>query len=429
MKLKEWTAGGLISSSQADAIRKTRPHQEEEAGSRLVRVLYCISGLLIAAGVISFFAYNWDKMPRGLKLSLIMAGFIGAHTAGLYGAKDKEPVKPRSEFFHFIGTLFFGAALSLISQIYNTGGNASSFLFLWSAAAVSMAYALKSTPQMMITGALLAAWLFTDAACSSRINIIYPAAAVIPFALIKKHWLPTSIAFAVMVITLSVHLFSGYSIPFDLAAFTLCALFAGTGLVISRSEPGCAASIVFPSYKVFYILLLYFTFYQNLKEIYRFGSLDQAEHNTLLWYPLALCAVSAGIWIYYFMTHKKQPDEPSLLGKCLQAAPFIGFITSLLLYLASKNSGSDNTAAAFSGSILYNIIAAGCGLGLCASGVSKGRPGLAFIGSAYLVILILCRFFAYTDDFLSKSAAFLLCGAFMLLITVKTANKAKAGTQ
>lgn len=96
--------------------------------SRFVRILLLTLGIgFTVAGIIFFFAYNWDALPKFAKLSL---------TGGLLLVTTLLSLRP--QFDPMIRNILLTAAAALVGvlfavygQIYQTGANAYDFFLAW----------------------------------------------------------------------------------------------------------------------------------------------------------------------------------------------------------------------------------------------------------------------------------------------------------
>src|SRR5687767_12032329 len=67
-RIDTWVAQDIITPQQAESIRaaeSTRPKKRQLNFG----VLAALGGLCIAAGIILIIAYNWERIPYGLRLS------------------------------------------------------------------------------------------------------------------------------------------------------------------------------------------------------------------------------------------------------------------------------------------------------------------------------------------------------------------------
>jgi uncharacterized membrane protein len=95
----------------------------------LNNLLLWLGALMIAAGVIYFFAYNWDDLGRmarfGIVEALIVATLIVVWRSGLEGIAGKATL--------LVASLFVGALLALIGQTYQTGADTFELFAAWAA--------------------------------------------------------------------------------------------------------------------------------------------------------------------------------------------------------------------------------------------------------------------------------------------------------
>jgi len=110
------------------------------------RLLLWSGTLMTTAGVIFFFAYNWNELPNMAKFALvqglIIASILTIWRLGIDSAGGKAGL--------FAGSIFVGALLALIGQIYQTGADTYELFTAW---------AVLIFPWILISR-LSALWLF-----------------------------------------------------------------------------------------------------------------------------------------------------------------------------------------------------------------------------------------------------------------------------
>lgn len=129
----DWAERGHIRSedlSKALAIAGVTP--DSRAWIRFLgALLLSLGALLIATGVIFFFAYNWNAIGRFGKFGLLEGTFVAAAAAAwFYG-----PARPAGQAALLAAALLTGALLALIGQTYQTGADTYQ-LFAWWAALI-----------------------------------------------------------------------------------------------------------------------------------------------------------------------------------------------------------------------------------------------------------------------------------------------------
>lgn len=121
----------LLSSEDLEqALRIAGIIPDGKAWSRFLNTLFLILGsLLIVAGVIFFFAYNWASMHRLLKLGVVQAALLAAAFTASYLGFEKLSGKVSL----LAASVLTGALLALFGQIYQTGADAYELFLGWSA--------------------------------------------------------------------------------------------------------------------------------------------------------------------------------------------------------------------------------------------------------------------------------------------------------
>lgn len=124
-----WAASGRIPEGRVEeALLASGLHPDGEAWRRFgMRLAFLAGAVLLAAGVIFFFAYNWAAMPRWAKFGLVEAGLAIATLAALRLGLDALPGKAAL----LAATLLLGAALALYGQIYQTGADTWQLFATW----------------------------------------------------------------------------------------------------------------------------------------------------------------------------------------------------------------------------------------------------------------------------------------------------------
>ena len=154
-EIRQWQQEGLITDEQADALRLRYPEGEAREWSRIVPM--AAGAVIFGLGIILFFAYNWEGMHRFVKLGFIAIGLVGLHGAGAYfGGRNANPALRDS--LHLAGTMFFGAGIWLVAQIYHIDEHYPNAFLIWSVAALAVAWTLPSMSHGLLAVALGTWW-------------------------------------------------------------------------------------------------------------------------------------------------------------------------------------------------------------------------------------------------------------------------------
>lgn len=128
----DWAEQGLIADrGLRDALTVAQALPGPQHWRRFLdRLLLWLGVVSLGAGVIFFFAYNWDALGRFGKLALaqlpILACLLAIWRAGLDSPTGKAAV--------LLASLLVGALIALIGQIYQTGADTYQLFVAWAGA-------------------------------------------------------------------------------------------------------------------------------------------------------------------------------------------------------------------------------------------------------------------------------------------------------
>lgn len=151
-----WVADGIVSVDQADQLRARYPAAHGISWGLFL--LTAIGAIIFGLGIILFFAYNWNELPKYAKLVLIFSALVVAHAIGLVISSRNITNQNLVEGFHVLGTMMFGAGIWLIAQIYHIDEHYPTAFALWGLGALAFAWVLPSVIQGLIATVLLLTW-------------------------------------------------------------------------------------------------------------------------------------------------------------------------------------------------------------------------------------------------------------------------------
>lgn len=162
-EFKDWQDEKLIDDKQAEVLRQRYVLAETALGgspthSKLIRILTILGVLLIGAGIIIFFAANWEKMSNSLKLGTIFVSLIGSYFLGYYWRYKRGNYPTLGASLIFLGAIIFGAGILLISQIYHLGGKLPDAIMFWGIGTLLMAWVSGLIPIVALSSILFTAW-------------------------------------------------------------------------------------------------------------------------------------------------------------------------------------------------------------------------------------------------------------------------------
>jgi uncharacterized membrane protein len=142
-----WRERGSIGASPAmQAWRATEPGAARWA-AWLDRALLTLGAALLCAGVIVFFAFNWQALHKFTRFGVLAALLSGlAAFAALRPAGD---ALGRTALFG--ASVCTGVLLAVIGQVYQTGADAWQLFALWAALSIPWALAARAAPHWWLT--------------------------------------------------------------------------------------------------------------------------------------------------------------------------------------------------------------------------------------------------------------------------------------
>lgn len=184
--IERWVQKGLI--DPATAKRLNAELEDSSGGFGLGGVLAVFGALLLGAAILTLVAANWESIPRLTRVIAIIATIWLAWLGGAW--RDSVGDRVFSQVFYLIGTLTFGAGISLIGQMYHMSGDTASAAIVWTLGAM-LGAALLRAPVVSAASAGIGLLYLTVAVTDYTWHenwfiVVAPLLAVAIFAL--SHW-------------------------------------------------------------------------------------------------------------------------------------------------------------------------------------------------------------------------------------------------
>lgn len=132
--------GSTMSSSE---MKVEESEGEEDHRGKATKTLVTGGAILIAAGVFSFIASNWQEMVDITKVLIILLGIIVFNVLGFY-LHEKTALKNTGEAMILLGSLVFGAGIFLVAQIYNIRAEWPDGFAMWALGVLPFFFIYKS---------------------------------------------------------------------------------------------------------------------------------------------------------------------------------------------------------------------------------------------------------------------------------------------
>ncbi|MDP2917997.1 MAG: DUF2157 domain-containing protein [bacterium] len=142
LKIDEINENYILAVPQASAegdLEKIK----KESQSNVIRIIITIAAILVAVGIFSFVAANWQGMSKAMKLIIVIGAMLGAYGSGWY-LQTKKGLNKTGSALIFLGSLIYGAAIFLVAQMFHIRANWPDGFLLWMFGVLAIAHALKS---------------------------------------------------------------------------------------------------------------------------------------------------------------------------------------------------------------------------------------------------------------------------------------------
>ena len=156
---QRWVDQNLISAEQQQEILKLYQPKKIDVAGRLPMILIGIATVLLAVGMMLFYAANWCYMPPGFKLMQVFALIIACYSASYYCYWLREDSQTLGRVFLILGIVAFGVCLALIAQIYHISAHPSNGVLAWAMVALAMSWVMRERWGLYLAAALFFVWM------------------------------------------------------------------------------------------------------------------------------------------------------------------------------------------------------------------------------------------------------------------------------
>jgi uncharacterized membrane protein len=406
-EIESWQHENLISEDQAQTLLKRYP---EPAASNLGLILFAGFGaLIIGLGIILLLAYNWQAIPRGIKLAIILGSIAAAHGTGLTLIQKQRPAL--GEAICLLGTMLFGAGIWLIAQVYHIDEHYPNGLLIWSLGAMALAWTLPSLSHATLAAVLVTTWCGMEAFDFHR----------------PMHAGPLLLAGWIGLLALKQK--SRFLLSISIPALFLSTLFVlvGTpgyshahgGLIISGllnfGIALVALSYLFPRFRFFEsatpilgfygrliaLGILYLLTFPHVADDLLRSSWATAALPIKLYYIVFL-ALSIALWLRIATDVRIRFSERPPFDQWIY--PFTAVVVALYAFLPTADWDGWVVAIPFNLALLALIIA------LMTRGCRQGLLGSTVAGALLLLLLTFSRYFDLFGSLLVRGLLFILIG-------------------
>jgi uncharacterized membrane protein len=406
---ERWVRERIVSAEQAAQIRALYP--EAKAGAPWGLILFCgLGAAIVGLGVILLLAYNWDEIPKLVKLGLILGATAAAHGAGYRLRNCDDWRAGLAEVFFLLGSMLFGAGIWLVAQIYNIDEHYPNGFLFWGLGALALAWALDSVPQGILAAVALTVWGLSECLGFDRElgwALALLAAGVAPLVWRKRSALLGAVVLtgAYALLLANAESWGGGSAAFTAAMALSVGLVAAVRLRPAGEEFGRLEAVIrFFGWTGFLVCTYLLSFERLADDLLRWRDGAGSPQSQLIayrWAPLALAVV---LWGRLLMRAARGESTRVPWEEWL--CP-IGLLYCILL------GATGTTGETLFVSLVFNMVFLGVATMWMVRGCREGLLRETVLGSLLLAVLVLARYFDLFDSLAARGLAFLLLGGLL----------------
>ncbi len=397
-----WVEQELISGPQRESILKLYPEPGAGARDRTILVFTILGSLLVGVGVILFFAANWPRIPAAVKIAVILASVVGTYGAGFYFEYTRNDYPRLGHSLVFLGSLLYGAAIWLLTQVFHLDAHYSQGFLLWGAGLLPLVLITLSSPVLYVAMVALIIWMWIEQIGFGGYNYLFPVlllGAVVPLTRKARTALGEAVAllalFLWFLVTFMDHAQASVLILTARVAILYGAVLMTTGLARLGDERAYLSSGGALTLAGAYALT--FRLMTERPELPKASaSLFAGPPFLTAGVVILLLAALGAAWYY------RQREE----GKRLLLVPAL-----LVPVVVSLGAG---LLPAVPKMMAFNLLLFAGAVGLAALGIQRRSELLVNIGLAAFLIHVLTRYFDLFFPAMNRSLFFILGGVLLL---------------
>lgn len=364
--INRWLENELITQDQASKmLADISSTQKDEGMHKFIIAVSVIGSILLGIGIILFIASNWWLLPKFAKIAILLGFTFGTHITGYILQYQKTNYPKIGASLIFLSSIIFGASLFLIANIYHLKGNSHDLVLVWLVGVIPLVYAYRSAPIAGLTAILFLVWGAMFLKFDYNPLGYYLLSGVVLFVFGGLHY---------------------YSEKF----ITVAKTYRLVGLI-------------------FALFILFLLTFKGLSADTMMDSIDSKHIILIIVGTLFAIVCSLFISNYSF---KEIAMPVAQTTTCLVLVAIVNFFT----FVPAESNVYP---------ILFNLAMFGIVMFMLYIGFTRDDIKLVNIGSAFLAILILARYFDFFWKLMPRSLFFII-GGLMLLIGVFIFEQQKA---
>jgi uncharacterized membrane protein len=412
-EIERWIADDIISPQQA--VRLRQRYAVSDAGPPWGLLVFASAGaLVVGLGIILLFAYNWDQIPKFGKLALVFTAVIGAHGGGLVLLRQAGWPRRLGEACNLLGTMFYGAGIWLVAQVYHIDEHYPNGFLLWALGALVLAWVLGSIPQALLATVLLTIWGGSEVFNFNDPNVwalAFVAIGVGPLAWRKQSALLLAFVLAALEVLLVANVLdyggSARAFASSLALSVLLIAAARLTQLLRPSFSGGANVMAFFGFAGFFVCSYLLSFHDAADDLLNWALHPGAQTAAAAVHSWGLFIVAAAAWIWIAWQALRRRWR-------LVVEEWLVPIALVYAYgLAAFGLGTREYGWFIAAS--FNLILLGIAVMWMWRGCGESELRPTVIGSLILAAVVLARYFDLFQSLAARGFAFILLGGIFLV--------------
>ena len=191
--MKGWVNDGLINGSQEQRIRSRyvksetkEPVVHKEKTVNIAKIVIVLASILLAAGIILFYASNWRKMPPVVKLAQIFILIFAVYGSAFFFLDEKRKMPLLGSALLALGIVSYGVGIMLISQIYHINAHPADGVLAWATGALVVSAAAKDRWGYGLSLILFFIWNMMEVSAGSACYVFIVPILIIGFVFYRR---------------------------------------------------------------------------------------------------------------------------------------------------------------------------------------------------------------------------------------------------
>jgi len=402
-----WVGKGIVTVDQAGRIMELYP---EDNRNRLISALLVLGAILLGAGIILFFASNWEYIPKWVRVGIIIAAMASFYLSSCLAAGGYPKV---SAALLLLGCVAFGSGIWLIAQIFHINSHFPNGILFWLLGVLPVAFFLKEHLPLVLSALLLGAWVSVEQDLSPFVILaavfLFAAVFYLDYQIRSPFALAVSLIGAVIFINKEIYLIyeqylnhnGGYSSDNLLSIIPVVTLLSGQLIVVMAGLAANNKRNFVSIYSVLGIVMsglsIYSMSFAEFSRIY-----VKYFRDGTVWPLVVLCAITIGAGLYLIKS------QGGLKAGMKDNIPWLVTVAAVLMVLLAS-------PGRFYLAIMLNLVMFVWALAVIVSGYRTQNTVCFTLGILAFTVFTITEYFNLFWKMLPKSLFFMVGGVVLMV--------------